>query len=143
MDIVLKTEFTGDDIDAVRRGLIDFNREASGRVAGYHPFVFHVIDEYGNVAGGATGHGSFDWVFVELLYLPESLRGQGHDRRLMEEIERFGRARGMIGIWLDTFDFQARGFYEKLGFELFGTIEDHPVGGARYFMQKRFVAPTA
>ncbi len=144
MEIVLKTEFTAEDIDAVRRGLVEANREASGRPAGYHPFVFHLRDpETGQPVGGAVGHGSFDWVFVELLYVPTALRGQGHGTRLMHAIEAFGRQQGLVGIWLDTFSFQARPFYEKLGFKIFGTLEDHPLGGARYFMHKRFEAPTA
>ena len=138
MEIRLKTEFTGDDVDVVRNDLIAANREASGRVAGYHPFVFHLLDpETGTPVGGATGHGSFDWVFVELLHVPKALRGQGHGTRLMNEIEAFARERNMIGIWLDTFSFQARPFYEKLGFSVFGTIDEHPIGGHRHFMQKR------
>ena len=144
MEVVLKTEFTADDIDAVRRGLIEANREASGRKAGYDPFVFHLRDpKTRRPVGGAVGHGSFDWVFVELLYVPKELQGQGHGTHLMHAIEAFARERGHIGIWLDTFSFQARPFYEKLGFTVFGTLEDHPIGGARYFMFKRFEAPTA
>lgn len=138
MKIALKTTFTDADVAVVRSGLIAANREASGRVAGYHPFVFHLVDPAtGFPVGGATGHGSFDWVFVELLHVPASLRGQGHGTRLMQAIEAFAVERGMHGIWLDTFSFQAKPFYEKLGFSVFGTIEDHPAGGARYFMQKR------
>jgi GNAT superfamily N-acetyltransferase len=138
MDIVLKTERTAEDIDVVRSGLIAANREASGRVAGYHPFVFHLLDpQTGEPVGGAVGDGSFDWVFVELLFVPKSLRGQGHGKRLMAEVERFARDRGMVGIWLDTFSFQARPFYEQLGYTLFGTIDGNPIGGHRYFLQKR------
>lgn len=138
MEIALKTEFEAEDIDVIRVGLIAANREASGRIAGYHPFVFHLIDPAtGKPVGGATGHGSFDWVFVELLHVPKALQGQGHGTRLMAEIESFARERGLIGVWLDTFSFQARPFYEKLGYSVFGTIEDHPAGGARYFLKKR------
>jgi hypothetical protein len=42
-----------------------------------------------------------------------------------------------VGIWVDTYGFQARGFYEKLGYELFGTIDDHPRGSHRFFFRKR------
>ncbi|MDB5698088.1 MAG: family acetyltransferase, partial [Alphaproteobacteria bacterium] len=49
--------------------------------------------------------------------------------------------RGCVGVWLDTFSFQSRGFYEKLGYAVVGMIQDHPLGGARYFMQKRLVPP--
>jgi ribosomal protein S18 acetylase RimI-like enzyme len=49
-------------------------------------------------------------------------------------------ARGCIGVWLDTYAFQARGFYEKLGYEVFGTLADHPRGGGRFFMRKLLAA---
>ena len=66
--------------------------------------------------------------------MPEDLRGQGVGTRAHAARRGLGRAtQGLIGIWLDTFEFQARGFYEKLGFTVFGTLEDHPVGSRRYF----------
>lgn len=137
MEIALKTTYTAEDVDAVRLGLIEANRKNSGREAGYHPFVFHILDDTGTPVGGATGHGSFDWVFVELLFVPEHLRGQGWGKRLMQQIEAFARERGLVGVWLDTFSFQARPFYESLGYSVFGTLDGHPIGGARFFMSKR------
>ena len=115
MEIALKTTYTAEDVEAVRGGLIAFNAEASGRVAGYYPFVFHILDDAGKPVGGAVGHGSFGWVFVELLFVPETLRGQGAGTKLMQQIEDFARQHNMVGIWLDTFSFQALPFYEKLG----------------------------
>ena len=44
MQIALKTEYGAEDVDVVRNGLIAANRELSGREAGYHPFVFHLIE---------------------------------------------------------------------------------------------------
>ncbi|MGC6728099.1 hypothetical protein ACP0GO_26835, partial [Escherichia coli] len=40
-------------------------------------------------------------------------------------------------MWLDTYSFQARGFYEKLGYTVFGTIDDFPPGHQRFFGRKR------
>jgi GNAT superfamily N-acetyltransferase len=136
--IDLKTEPTSEDIEVIRQGLIASNREASGRVAGYYPFAFHLIDpQSGKPVGGASGHGSFDWVFLELLHVPKQFRGAGHGTRLMQDVERFARDHKLIGIWLDTFSFQARPFYEKLGYTVFGTLKDNPIGGERYLMFKR------
>ena len=45
--------------------------------------------------------------------------------------------RGLAGLWLDTFAFQAKDFYEKLGFSVFGEIDDHPRGSRRHFLMKR------
>ncbi len=79
-------------------------------------------------------------MYVQFLAVPPRLRGQGLGRALMQRAEAFGRERGIIGIYLDTFEFQSRGFYEKLGYSLFGQIEDHPRGLHRYFLQKRLDA---
>jgi ribosomal protein S18 acetylase RimI-like enzyme len=51
--------------------------------------------------------------------------------------EDLAREMNCIGIWLDTFDFQAPEFYRRLGFSEFGQIEDHPPGHRRFFMRKR------
>ena len=55
----------------------------------------------------------------------------------MRRAEALARERGCIGIWLNTFEFQARGFYEKLGFTRFGHIDDFPAGQTNHFMRKR------
>ncbi len=76
-------------------------------------------------------------MFVEYLVVPDALRGNGTGTRMMQTAEQVARDRGCMGIWLDTFSFQARGFYEKLGFSVFGTISDYPLGHQQYFMAKR------
>jgi ribosomal protein S18 acetylase RimI-like enzyme len=43
---------------------------------------------------------------------------------------------GCVGVWLNTFSFQALGFYQRLGYEVFGSLDDHPRGSQRYFMRK-------
>lgn len=43
--------------------------------------------------------------------------------------------RGAALAHLDTFDFQARGFYERAGYEVFGTL-DYPTGVRRFYMCK-------
>ena len=53
---------------------------------------------------------------------------------LRAETEAIGRR--CHSTWLDTFEFQARGFYERLGYICFGQLHDYPPGFARYFMKK-------
>jgi ribosomal protein S18 acetylase RimI-like enzyme len=55
---------------------------------------------------------------------------------LMREAEAVARENGCTGIWLDTFSFQAPGFYEKLGYTVFGTLADYPPGHSRFFLHK-------
>lgn len=56
----------------------------------------------------------------------------------MQEAERIARDRGYVGIWLDTFEFQAKPFYEKLGYTVFGALEGLPGAIPRYFLKKEF-----
>jgi ribosomal protein S18 acetylase RimI-like enzyme len=44
---------------------------------------------------------------------------------------------GCNAIYLDTFDFQAPKFYEKLGFKVFGTLQDYPTGHQRFYLVKQ------
>jgi len=92
----------------------------------------------GEPVGGAYGWCYGGWFFLHYFYLPEDLRGGGHGRALIARIEAEARARGCIGAWLDTFSFQAPGFYEKQGYTRFGTLPDQPPGHARPFLLKRF-----
>jgi len=102
------------------------------------PFAILVTADDGTTDGGLWGRIAYDWLFIELLGLPEALRGQGLGRALMQQAEAIARDAGCAGIWLDTYEFQARGFYEKLGFTLFGELPDHPIGMKRFFLMKRF-----
>jgi GNAT superfamily N-acetyltransferase len=90
------------------------------------------------VTGGLWGVSYYDWLFIDLLVVPEALRGQGLGTRLLRQAEEIARARNCIGMWLDTFSFQARPFYERFGFRVFGEIPEYPPGHSRFFMMKRF-----
>lgn len=96
-----------------------------------------LIKTDGVTVGGLSGRTGYGWMFVDYLVLPETLRGNGLGTRLMQAAEEVARERGCIGVWLDTFSFQARGFYEKLGFTVFGTIDDYPIGHRRFYLSKR------
>jgi GNAT superfamily N-acetyltransferase len=118
-------------------GLVAFNRAQTG-VTG--PLVtFGLVlkhPETDAVDGGLTARIALDWMFVELLFVPERLRGTGVGRELMERAEALAREQGCKGIWLDTFSFQAPGFYQKLGYSIFGEIANFPAGHSRFFLHK-------
>lgn len=138
MKIEFKLEPEPSEIEAVLAN-ISAHAERVRPGGNYRALGFLLKDPAsGEVAGGLTGYALYDWMFVQFLSVPEELRGQGHGRRLMAEAEAWARQNGLAGIWLDTFAFQAPDFYEKLGFSVFGTIEDHPRGSRRHFLCKRF-----
>jgi len=136
-DIVTIENPGQDDFAAIAGPLDAFNTSRAGP-DGYATLAILLKDSAtGAAIGGLWGESFYDWMFVKLFFVPETLRGSGMGSRIMAEAERIALARGCTGLWLDTFEFQARGFYEKLGFAVFGTLGDHPRGMNRYFLQKR------
>jgi GNAT superfamily N-acetyltransferase len=115
--------------------LIAFNDRKAGE-SGYRPLALAIEDERGQMIGGLSGATAFGWLFVELLFVPESLRGQGVGTELLRRAEAEAVTRGCHSVWLDTFEFQARGFYERLGYTCFGELKNYPTG-PRFFMSKR------
>jgi GNAT superfamily N-acetyltransferase len=121
---------------AILAPLVAFN-EAKGGPSLYRTVAVLLRDkDTGETVGGLWGKIAYSWFFAELLFVPEQLRGGGTGSRLLAQAEEIARANGCVGIWLDTFSFQAPGFYLKRGYEVFGTLEDHPAGSNRLFFRK-------
>ena len=98
-----------------------------------------VRDDKGEILGGLYGRFFYQWLFIELLSVPEQARGQGMGSKLMQMAEDLAREKECVGIWLDTFDFQAPQFYKLLGYSELGQIADYPPGHKRFFFQKRLI----
>ena len=122
--------------EAILAPLVAYNESGAGP-SRWVPVALVVQDEAGAVIGGLWGDCFYDWLHVHLLVVPEHARGTGVGTRLLQQGEAIARSREAVGVFLDTFSFQARGFYEKLGYSCFGELVDHPRGGHRFFMQKR------
>jgi GNAT superfamily N-acetyltransferase len=99
--------------------------------------VIPIRSDSGIVTGGLWGVTLFRWLEVEMLFVPLPMRGQGVGSALMAAAETEARDRGCLGIRVDAFSFQAGRFYEKIGFFLYGALEDCPPGHQRLFFQKR------
>src|SRR6516162_3170331 len=90
----------------------------------------------GHVLGGAYGYTHYGWLYLSLLWVDEALRGQGLGTQVVERFEAEGAARGCHAAWLDTYEFQAPTFYQRLGYQEFGRLEDFPPGSVRIFFWK-------
>jgi GNAT superfamily N-acetyltransferase len=90
----------------------------------------------GAVLGGAWAVSYYDWLHIDLLYLPETMRGQGWGSRIMRAIEREAIRRGCVGVWVETLGFQAPEFYPRFGYERFAEIGDFLAGHARIWFRK-------
>jgi GNAT superfamily N-acetyltransferase len=126
----------GATADAIVELLKDYNQQFIGR-APFAPYRLAARDAQGALIGGLLGEWRSYWLHVDILVIAEPWRGSGLGSGLMDEAERETRSRGYRGIFLDTFTFQAPGFYEKLGFTRFGSIQNYCDGHDRHFYEKR------
>ncbi|AMQ83682.1 MULTISPECIES: GNAT family N-acetyltransferase [Pseudomonas] len=140
--MTLRIELSQDPTEEQRAAILAPLRAHNIAKAGpslYEPVALLVRDDNDAILGGLYGHTFYRWLFIELLAVPEQGRGQGIGSKLMNMVEEFAREKDCVGIWLDTFDFQAPGFYKKLGYTECGEIVDYPLGHKRHFFQKRLI----
>jgi GNAT superfamily N-acetyltransferase len=123
------------DVDFVRDGLSLFNVAATGD-SYYSPLAIFLRDERDAILGGAYGHVWGGWLDLSLLWVAEPLRGNGYGRKLLEAAEAEARSQGCGGVFLSTFSFQARGFYERFGYEVVADVPDYPAGHIYHVLKK-------
>jgi GNAT superfamily N-acetyltransferase len=139
VEIVLTTDAPVEVRDEILRNIHAANVAALG------PMEMKMLrlvlqDGEGRKLGGLWGRTSYRWLYIELLAVPETLRGRGLGTELLARAEVEAKARGCIGAWLDTFTEQSRRLYERNGFRAFGEIPDYPPGNRRSFLMKRWEA---
>lgn len=128
------------DVQTTLAGLRAFN-DAHVGPAEFQAVHLFLRDPAGEVRAGLLGKRFWGWLHVDILWVGEALRGQGWGSRLLRQAEDEAREAGCTGVLLDTFDFQARPFYERHGYSVFGVLEDFPPGHERFYLRKRLVAP--
>jgi len=79
----------------------------------------------------------WDCMYIDLFWVEENYRRQGIGTQLLLEIENEAKSKHIRMIHLDTFDYQAKGVYEKNGYVVYGILEDYPEGHFLYHMKKK------
>jgi GNAT superfamily N-acetyltransferase len=126
--------------DIVQTIVDNYNIASTGQAECY-PVAFFLQDENGEILGGLLGDIWAAWLHVRTLAVAMPARGHGFGKELIKRAELYAIERGCTDAYLDTFSFQARPFYEKLGYHVFGTLENHPFGHQHYFMTKKLDLP--
>jgi GNAT superfamily N-acetyltransferase len=125
----------------IGRGLADFNELKTG-YRDARPLAALARDpDTAETLGGMLGRTSYGMLFIDLVFLPETLRGQDIGSRLLRMMEEEGIRRGCQSGVLYTVTFQAPGFYERHGWIEFGRVACDPPGTARVFMSKVLQQP--
>ena len=133
-DVHVDDRVSPEEEATVVRGLLSFNENWIGP-SNEKPVKLVARDAEG-VVGGLIGHTRWSWLYVAKLWVHERARGRGVGTKLLSAAEDVARSRGCTDASLDTFEYQARPFYEKLGYELFGTLDGYPPGYRQFYLRK-------
>ncbi len=110
--------------------------EAKGIERNFRSFCFMVRDDTGKLRGCVQARTAYTWLYIQKLWMDPEIRGRGLAKKLILEAEKVGLERGCRNSHVDTFSCQAPDFYQKLGYEIFGELDDYPAGNKRYFLKK-------
>lgn len=137
-DIIIHTndELAAPERDAIADGLLAHNA-AQGYPWASRSLSATAREPSGQVIGGLPGQTNLGWLFVSALWVAQDHRGHGIGGALLAEAEAEARRRGCVGVYLDTYTFQARPFDERQGYRLFGELPGCPPGATKYYLCKR------
>ncbi|MGE0223722.1 MAG: GNAT family N-acetyltransferase [Acetobacteraceae bacterium] len=107
----------------------------------WFPVNYFLRSRIGEWLGGCSGHVWGQWLQIRLLWVTDSLQGLGYGTKLMDAAESYALERGAGAATLETHSYQAKDFYLKRGYEIFGTLADYPPGHQKYFLRKSLRRP--
>ena len=119
------------------RDHLDFYNVGVTGVSAYYAVHLFLKNGRGETLGGLLGAIWGGWLHISYLWVDEAVRGQRWATKLMDQAEAYARERGCHAVELDTHSFQARPFYERRGYEVFGVLDDYPKGHKKYFLKKK------
>jgi ribosomal protein S18 acetylase RimI-like enzyme len=134
-DLRIEDDPRREDVALLDERLYEFNASASGVDDGRSLAIF-VRDGDGTIVAGLHGWTWGGTGFVQAIWVHQTRRGRGLGSRLLSAAEAEARRRGCHQMHLDTHSYQAPRFYEKLGYEVIGTLPGWPGDDVRIFLRK-------
>jgi GNAT superfamily N-acetyltransferase len=137
MRVLIDTDVSDEEAKQIQKRLVEFADEFTGP-RNYRKLGLVARVDGGAVIGGLLGNTVWDWLQIGTLWVEEGMRGRGVGSDLLERAEAIARDRGCKFAKLDTFEFEAREFYERHGYFVHSVTDDFPVGHKQYHLQKCF-----
>jgi GNAT superfamily N-acetyltransferase len=137
VSISIETDTADDLRHAVNSGLYAYNDQFAGPM-GNSMLLIGARDADHKIIGGLVANlqTGWKWIHIQRLWVNEAHRCTGIGRRLLEAAEREAQNLGIVYSAVDTMAFQARGFYEKQGYSVYGVMEDYPYGHRKLLLRK-------
>lgn len=123
-----------EDKKYVSQQFIAYNDQQSGIFPSKELNLFAYAPD-GQIIAGLFGDIFWGWIHIDTLWVSESYRQSGIGTSLMNRAEAEALAMGVYRAYLESTDFQAVGFYEKRGYQVFAQLEDQPPGHTCYYLK--------
>lgn len=140
MNIEVTSFPSQEDLKTLSDGIKSYNQDHLPDEVVFEPdtrFLVLARNETGNVVGGIKANAYWNYCLIELLWIAEEYRGAGIGSQLMASAEKFAKGKGFEYIRTETVSFQAKPFYVKLGYKVFGELPDYPKGHTTYCLIKK------
>lgn len=134
MSLKITTSPTPNEINEIYEGLLTHNLRYI-QMEQYSPLAVFK-EENDKKIDGITGDILGNWLRIRYLWVDKAYRGQNIGTELLQTMENTAKEKGAKYAEVDTFSFQALPFYQKQGFEIFGTLENYPVSDKKYYLRK-------
>jgi ribosomal protein S18 acetylase RimI-like enzyme len=139
LHLTLHDDVTPEEIAFLDERINEHNVARTGVDDGKYLAVW-LRDEAGQAVGGLFGWTWAGWLEIRYLWIREDARGLGYGREMLRLAEAEAIARGCERVVLDSYSFQAPGFYQKLGYDVFGSLPGFPGAHTRYYLWKQLAA---
>lgn len=101
------------------------------------PFRVYIKNAEKIVLGGISGTIIYGSLYVDMLWLKEDLRRQGLGKKLMMIAEKIGRDQQCSFATVNTMDWEALEFYQKLDYEIEFVREGYAKESTMYMLRKK------
>jgi ribosomal protein S18 acetylase RimI-like enzyme len=136
--LTVEADVKREDVKFLEKSLNEFNARTTG-ISDIKAFALFARAPDGSPIAGAFGWTWGGTCHIRLLFVSEDMRGQGQGTMLMRAAEEEAKSRGCQQIVVETHDFQAPAFYQKLGFKIVGRVNDYP-RGSQFLMLVKHLA---
>ncbi|MFN7709685.1 MAG: GNAT family N-acetyltransferase [Holosporales bacterium] len=137
MKLALQLEPSPEILERISQGVTDYAQEMRG-LPPIEPFAIPLEDENGKLVGGCHGITYYGCIYMDALWIGESHRHQGWGRQLVQQMEAYGVRKGCTFATVNTMDWEALPFYEKLGYTIEFVRGGYPKNSKLYFLRNDF-----
>ena len=127
-----------EDTQILIRGITDYAKQQRGFDA-LDFFAFFIRDENNGIVGGCNGGTLYGGLHIDSLWVSDVIRNKGWGTKLINAALAYGKEKNCNFATVNTMDWEALGFYQKLGFRIEFQRSGFHKNSVFYFLRKELL----